>query len=145
MWRWDYPVSRASPGLHMQWFYEAASKVRETKNLGFINQNTHTCLLSKSCLTGKSRPLFATYPHSSASCDIPIREFSLGIPGFPQDYTNYPSWIKDSPASGCQPAASFLENSRDKRVIWWKLAWSGCGHDVPQTPVPCQHHDITMV
>ena len=46
-----------------------------------------------SCLTDKSRLLFAAEPHNSASCDIPMREFSLGISGFAQDHislTHYP-------------------------------------------------------
>ena len=112
------------------------------KNLGVIDQNRDTCLLS--CLTDKSRPRFACVPHSPASCDIPMGRLSLGIPGFAQDHISLKtiSWIKDDPAFGCQPAASSLENSRDKWVmsceIWHGSMWPWYG----QTPVPCQHRGI---
>lgn len=100
-------------------------KSHRDKEPGFIEQNRHKCLLSRSCLTEKSRIMFASVPHSSTSCDIPTRNFPWKFLALLRTTSLLHNILKkESPASGCQPSASSLHNSRHKWLVPHEI-WLG--------------------
>lgn len=102
-------------------------------------------MLTEYNLFNKSIPLLSSVSHSSTSCDICKREFSLGISGFIQDHISL-TWYSESGLILYLVASHYLASLKLVETsglcqVKFSLVYD---HYTAPTTMPWWHHGITV-